>query len=184
MRILSVAVAALVASGAFAQWQSEGKPVPDNEWRKSSGTLGAMLEFTDKPAELFAAWNKPGEYVQVPGSTDTTYTNHLLVGVVFFTGCKPNAEGTCDATVDYVVHRPDGSVYGDLKGGDLWKNKPAPAIHSVQLAVQPLGVRIEPTDPVGEYVVTATVHDLNANITMVLNRSFHVEASETGATRP
>ena len=43
-----------------AQWRENGKPVPDTAWSKSDGDFGAMFAFTDKPDELYAAWEKSG----------------------------------------------------------------------------------------------------------------------------
>jgi hypothetical protein len=184
MRILKLLPLVLLPVFAHAQWRENGKPVPDNEWRKSIGDFGAQLEFTAKPDELFAAWEKPGDYVQVPGFTDSVHRNETIVGVVFFTGCKPDADGNCNATVDYLILRPDGTVYADLKGGELWKNKRAPSGHEVQLAAQPLGIRIESADPFGSYTVTATIRDINAGLNLKLVRTIRVETSEKKGDAP
>lgn len=181
---LGFAILFLTSAAAFGQWRDRGQVVPDTEWRKSSGTFGAELEFTAKPDELFAAWNKPGAYGNIPASTDTAHRGEVIMGVVFFTGCKPDDKGNCQATVDYLTLRPDGTVYADLKDGDLWKAKPAPTGSAIQLCAQPLGIRIEPTDPLGEYTVRATIHDLNAGSTLQLTRKFRVEALDPQKPTP
>ena len=56
-------------------WKENGKPVPDTAWAKSDGDFGAQLVFTDKPDELFAAWEKPGP---------TATRGVPIVGVIFF----------------------------------------------------------------------------------------------------
>ncbi|MBF0478926.1 MAG: hypothetical protein HQL26_05550 [Candidatus Omnitrophica bacterium] len=45
-------------STARAEWLLNGKPVLNSTFAKTDGAFGAKLEFTDKPNELFAAWNK------------------------------------------------------------------------------------------------------------------------------
>jgi len=184
MRTLGFVVLLLASVSAHGQWRDRGEIVPDNEWRKSAGTFGAQLDFTAKPDELFAAWNKPGTYVNIPASTNTAHRGEVIMGVVFFTGCKPDDKGNCQATVDYLTLRPDSTVYGDLKDGDLWKGKPAPTGSAIQLCAQTLGLRIEPTDPLGEYTVRATIHDLNAGATIELTRKFRVEAVEPQKPKP
>lgn len=180
----AVVVVLAISTSVHAQWRDQGEVVPDNEWRKSSGSFGALLDFTKQPDELFAAWNKPGEYVNIPPSADTAHRGEVIMGVVFFTGCKPDPEGHCNAEVDYLILKPDGSVYGDLKGGELWRTKPAPTGSAIQLCADPLGVKIEPTDPIGEYTVRATVTDKNAALTLQLTRKFRVVPSDPQETKP
>src|SRR5215510_11144803 len=91
---------------ASAGWRQEGKPVPDNEWRKSVGDFGALLEFTKKPDQVFEAWKKPGDYVHIPSAEDKARRNEVIVGLIFFTGCKPDEAGNCNASVDYLTLRP------------------------------------------------------------------------------
>ncbi len=181
---LGLVVLLLTSVSAYGQWRINGQVVPDKEWSKSVGNFGAQLDFTSKPHELFAAWSKPGEYVEFPGSTDTTHRGETIVGVVSFTGCKPDEAGNCRATVHYLTLRPDGTVYGDLKGGNLWNGRPAPPGSKIQLCEDPVGLRIEATDPLGEYTVRATIHDLNAGATLELTRKFRVEALEQKKPTP
>ncbi len=51
----------LYSPTAVAQWREKGKVVPDTPWAKSDGELGAMFALTDKPDELYKAWEKPSE---------------------------------------------------------------------------------------------------------------------------
>ena len=97
---LILLLAALLFTPASADWRENGKPVPDTEWRKSSGDFGALLEFTKKPDQVFEAWNKPGDYVHIPSAEDTARRNEVIVGLIFFTGCKPDSAGNCNASVE------------------------------------------------------------------------------------
>jgi hypothetical protein len=52
------------------------------------------------------------------------------------------------------------------------------------LAVATVGIRFEPTDPLGKYTVRATVRDRNAAITLELTRQFEVVEDGAGVTTP
>jgi hypothetical protein len=146
----------------------------DHPWAQMSGTFSAELDFTVKPDELFAAWDKPGKFVPV-GLTDVVHRNEVIVGIIFFSGCKPDKRGNCETTVDFRMLWPDGTVHADLKDNELWRAKPAPKPPNVELCVQPLIIKIGPADPLGKYTVEAVVHDGNGSVTLHLTRTFSVE---------
>ena len=75
---------------------------------------------------------------------------------------------------DYVVIKPDGSVYAERKEQPLWKEQ-APPGKNVQLSRAILAIRMEPADPAGEYKVRAKVSDLNAGITFELETKFRLK---------
>src|SRR5262245_15239145 len=97
---------------ALAEWRLNGKVVPDSPWAKSDGDFGAMFTFTDKPDELYAAWEKPTPGVQW-SETDTAVRGIPIVGVVFFTGCAANAAGKCELVGRFITTAPSGKPYGD-----------------------------------------------------------------------
>lgn len=155
----------------LAQWKSEGVPVPDEPFRKSDGAFGAMLLLTDEPQEFIDAWEKP----ETPAikTTDVAKRGIPIVAFVLFVGCK-EVKGVCNSTVDFTVLRPDGSEYAKASGAELWKDKPAPAADVIELSLANLGIRIEPEDPSGRYLVKAFVHDLNAFKTIAVEQAFTV----------
>jgi hypothetical protein len=156
-----------------AQWREDGKPVADSEWRKAWGKYGAMLDLTDKPDELFAAWEKPG--ASVPLSTvEIARRGEPIMGVVFFSGCTPSEAGLCDSQVLFQVFKPDGSPYGAEEKAELWSGKPPPSQGELELSIGAIGVRIEPQDPNGTYLVRARLLDNVSHTTVELTRSFRV----------
>ncbi|HEX4823809.1 MAG TPA: hypothetical protein VFV19_05825 [Candidatus Polarisedimenticolaceae bacterium] len=174
----------LIAIGATSpsgyQWYEDGKPVADTTWRKGWGQYGAMLHITDKPDELFAAWEKPGAGVPV-SITDVAERGKPVVGVVFFTGCSVNDSGNCDAQAVFQVFKPDGSPYGKEEKGVLWNRQP-PTAGQLQLSVGAIGVRIEPQDPVGIYSIRARLHDVVSGAEVELTRTFRVEPEKKVST--
>ncbi len=156
-----------------SQWNSDGDTVPDTHFRKSVGDFGAFLLITDKADELFTNWNKPGAVVPVSTTTQVK-RNQLITVVITFTGCQADSKGNCNTTVDYLILKPDKSVYGDIKDVELWVNKPAPEKGQVQLSLGNINIGIEPNDPFGIYEVIAKVKDNNGKISFTLNQNFEV----------
>lgn len=152
-------------------WIEGGKAVPDSAWAKSDGDFGAELVFTDKPDDLFAAWETVGPGVAI-SETSEAVRGTPIVGVIFFSGCGANANGTCDVTVMFTAEGPDGKTWGEPLEGELWVNKPRPNKGQLQLGVDNMGVIIEPHDKLGTYKVRAEITDKVTNKKMVLERTF------------
>ena len=161
---------------AQAQWRAGGEVVPDTEWRKSAGTLGAMLMVTDDPDGFFERWNQPSspEYKPELTTVSTARRGDIVMAVVVFFGCSADASGSCQSEVDFKVLYPDGSVYGDLKNGELWKDKPSPPVPNLQVSVANLMFKIEDNDPFGAYRLEAVVRDGVANQTLDLIQTLEV----------
>ena len=153
-------------------WLQNGEPLPDTSWAKSDGDFGAQLVFTDKPDDLFEAWEKPGPGVLVSVTPTAVRGGPPIVCVVFFVGCAKNEGDNCNTTVQFQAYTPDGRPWGDSNSGELWIDKPAPEEGQMQLGIDHLGILIEPTDPICEYKVRAEIRDLVAKRTMVLERTF------------
>ena len=163
---------------AFAQWRSNGEIVPDRPWAKSKGDFGAMLAFTDKPNEVFAAWAQPTRGVWLQ-ETDTTVRGVPMVGLIVFTGCSPNASRHCDLVGRFTTFSPDGPENGEHSKGNIWVDLPPPPDGSLELCHNCPGIAIGPDAPLGVYTVRAEVTDRVAGKTLVLERSFTVVETKT-----
>ncbi|HXM36465.1 MAG TPA: hypothetical protein VN920_14825, partial [Pyrinomonadaceae bacterium] len=84
-----------------------------------------------------------------------------------------NAQGLCNAEVDYMVYQPDGTLLAERKSEPLWKEA-APPAPNIQLGKAILAFRLEDGDAAGEYKVKARVSDLNANISFELETHFRL----------
>jgi hypothetical protein len=163
----------LAVASMIAQSSSQQKPEPPETWRASSGNFGAMMVFTDDPEKFMEEWSKPPESVPQISSVESARRGDTVVAFLFFSGCKAR-KGNCDSDVDFKLLRPDGSVYAEHSGVELWKGKPPPPGGSVQLSVANLGFRVEPQDPLGNYKLKAVVHDRNAKLDLSLERQIEV----------
>jgi len=168
----AIAVILLASSVALAQWKKDGKPLPDAPDQKSVGDFGGLLLVVKDPKAFIEAWQKP-ETPQI-NPVSIVKRGELVGAFVLFAGCKTDAQGMCNSEVDYAFYRPDGTLSAEMKNQPLWK-EPAPPALNTQLSRAILGIRLENTDPSGEYKIKAKVSDLNANISFELETKIRLQ---------
>lgn len=66
---------------------------------------------------------------------------------------------------------------------ELWKGKPAPAAGILQLSVANLALVVEPSDPLGIYVIKARVCDFIADRCVDLEQGVDAEDGAESSTR-
>jgi hypothetical protein len=178
IRILFLLLTLLVfVTSVNAQWFENGKPATEKPWLKIWGKYGAQFELTDKPNELFSAWQKPAAGIPV-STTEIAKRGEPVVGVVFFAGCATDDNGFCNATVTFQVFKPDGSPYNEEQVSELWIGKAPPPYGKLQLSKEAIGVIIEPSDPNGVYTVRAFLKDKISKAEVELIRTFRVFPGE------
>ena len=173
MKIVSVVIFLLliVTSTASAQWKKGDERVEDTPDQKSVKGFGGALIVVENPRAFVEEWAKPETPHINPA---TTVKRGVVFGAfVLFAGCKPDAQGVCNSEVDYMIYKPDGSLYAERKGQPVWKEE-APPPPIIQLSRAILGFRMEPNDPAGEYKVKAKVSDLNADVSFELETKFRL----------
>ncbi len=165
----------LCSSLALGHSQKHGILAADPEWSKSANGFSAMLLLSDEPDDVLRTWATPSTGTPVR-TVDTITRGVPIVAFVFFAGCRPDESGLCNASADFTILKPDGSVYESFSDRDLWKRKPAPPDGTLRLSAEYVGVVIEPEDPLGKYEVWVSVHDLNADTTLELRQAFTATA--------
>ena len=156
---------------ALGHGPKPGAVALDRAWSKSDNGFSAMLLLSDEPDDVLRTWATPSAAVPIK-TADTIARGVPIVAFVFFTGCRPDESGLCNASADFTILKPDGSVYASFSDLDLWKRRPAPPDGMLRLSAEYVGVVIESEDPLGEYEVQVSVHDLNADTTLELRRAF------------
>ena len=170
--ILAVFIIVVANAMASAQWKKGDEKVEDTLERKSVNGFGGYLVVVEDPKGFIKEWSKP-QTPKIKPVTDVK-RGEVIGAFVLFSGCRPDSAGVCNSEVDYVVLKPDGTVYAERKGQPLWKEQ-APPAQNIQLSRAILAIRMEPNDPAGEYKVRAKVSDLNAGITFELETKFRLE---------
>lgn len=124
---------------------------------------------TTNGRELFKTWNSGARQPFHIDAVKVAERGPFLSAVVLFNGCRANSNGDCDVDLDIVAYDPTGKLYGEIRGAELWKGKPAPPPGYTQLGMDYMGIVIEPHDPSGTYRIVAVARD----------RIGHSEASST-----
>ena len=173
MKIITALMTLLLLGGtvATAQWKKGNETTPDTPDRKSVNGFGAHLLVVENPRAFIEEWQKP----ETPKINPVSEVKRgVVIGAfVLFAACNPDPQGLCNSQVDYTVYKPDGSIYAERKEQPLWKDE-APPGTIIQLSAAILAIRMEQSDPAGEYKVKARVVDLNAQISFELETKFRL----------
>jgi len=173
MKLLLITLLFLPTLVHSEQWFTNGAPDNKNNHLGGIKDFGAMVLMTTNSKKALENWSIPTKGVTIP-STEIVEKGKPIEALVFFSGCYKNKSGNCITEVDYVIYKPDGTIYVEYKETELWKNKPAFPQGKIGLAVDRVGLIADPEDPIGIYKVKCTVRDLVANYEFKIFTSFKV----------
>lgn len=169
LSFLSVPV---LAQAVQSTWMENGNPASENRARASNGTFGAMLILTDDWEGFIKRWEQPTAGFEI-STVDSIQKGRPLMSAIIFTGCKADQSGNCSVSGDFRVIDPNGKTYANQQGANIWAL--APPDPNLQLSVESLGLSLDPPDPLGTYVLTATITDRIANKTLELHTTFEAK---------
>jgi hypothetical protein len=172
MKTIALVLLMALCSNANAGWiNKQGASLPDSEDRKASGDFGAQLVFVTDEQALFKTWATPSETVDLK-TVESVTINQPISAFVIFSGCKPAAKGHCNVSMRFRIIQPDGKVYSETPTMEVWKNKPAPHAHALELSVQYLKIVVEPDEQRGRYTIQTQVRDDNTGAVLFLQKAF------------
>jgi len=157
-----------------ANSEQEKRKAPDTSSRKAINGFGGNLILVENPQGFVQEWLNPASGKPDIKTSSIAKRGEPFGAFILFAGCLPDKNGVCNAEVDFTVYKPDGSVYAERKGQELWK-KQAPPAPNTQLSTANLVMRIRGDDPAGEYKVKANVRDLNRKVAFDLEEKFQVQ---------
>jgi hypothetical protein len=169
--------------GQSVWYDTKGHPVPDTPYRKAAEGFGASLLLTNKEENVFKRWDLPSVVFEVP-TTETIERGMAITPLIFFSCCKQDAKGNCNVVANYKIWQPDGKLYGELPGTEVWVNKPGPPDKILGLTSQYIKIIIEPKDQLGKYTVDAEVIDLNKKVKLLLRSTFSVVKKNNKGSAP
>ncbi|WP_380873815.1 hypothetical protein ACFB49_43970 [Sphingomonas sp. DBB INV C78] len=132
---------------------------------------------TNDAAALLRDWAAPGRAAQSP-VVDTIAREQVVDSFIVFTGCKGDLARRCNVTADFALIGPQGQIYAEHEGADVWVGKAPPAGGALTLSDASLGIFIDPEDPAGDYVVRADVTDHVAGITLRTEKTLKLVEGE------
>ena len=159
---LAFALSCGMAAGASAPGGSLKWPAAPNSAR--AGAFAVVQVATVNEAEFVATWRKPGPHVH-ENVTTRPRRGQTLATFIAFTGCQADKRGDCNVTVTYKLYDPSGKLIGQPTL-EVWSKKPRPNPQFVSLSVQSMALGFTQTDPLGAYVIEATVIDHVAGVTL------------------
>ena len=189
----------IAASPAFSLREQNDKTAGDETNYKEVNGFSGYLTLDDYPYWKVQRWLDPVEIATL-SAMPTMKRGKTMGAFVELRGCKKNARGVCKARVNYIIYKPDGSIFATRAVWQrelLWKKQPPPAPHrsypktrdSLKKQGRKMGVGIASNqskglarmhfkfgkdDPAGEYKVKAKVTDLNADISFELELNFYL----------
>jgi hypothetical protein len=177
MKLNHVVLAALLFSSGIgiageSVWHDKsGKPVPDEDSRKSVAGFGGWLIITSDP-DWEQKWETPSSTTPSFNTAETIKLGDRVAILIFFANPKPDVHGAMDIGCDIRVRRANGTVAVDSKDVDCASGPTGPNPTNVKLANQWLNMLAEVGDPPGKWEVDVKVRDRNAKITVPLKASF------------
>ena len=157
----------------FGWRDSDGKPVPDTEFRKTSKDFAGMVLTTSDP-DWEAKWNTPEH--ETPSFTEATKVRvgETVFTLIFLVNPKVSANGEVDVRCDLKVTRPNGTLSIDEKEVECMKGPLPGNPFNMRLAAPVLGFVGEDTDPVGTWQVDVTLRDVPRGVTLSLHTTFEL----------
>jgi hypothetical protein len=175
-RAAGLAILLSAGSALPAQLHLNGTPAAPSPDRAESGGFAVLQLASNDPQKFHADWDMPTAGANLT-TTSSTPRNKPIVTFIVFRGCRADATGQCNVTVDFNVIGPDKSEYARQDRAPVWAG-PAPNNQNFQLSQSELGLIIEDKDKLGPYVVRAAVTDHIAGITLRTEQVLTAEATK------
>jgi hypothetical protein len=145
---------------------------PKAPYAAQSGDFAVLQIMTDQPEKLIDDWQRASEGVHVVAISRTA-RHKPIYNFIAFQGCQANDAGECDVTVDYDVRDPAGKQWAQHTG-EVWVKRPAPGAGQLQLSLHALGLQMEAKDPLGVYLVRASITDHISGVTLATQQELTV----------
>ena len=110
---LSLLIAAsilIAASPAFSLRGQDNNPTSDEPNYKRVNGFSGYLTLDDDPHDHVQRWLDPVEIATL-SAMPMMKRGGTMGAFVELMGCKQNAQGVCNARVNYTIYRPDGSIF-------------------------------------------------------------------------
>ncbi|MEI6492196.1 MAG: hypothetical protein WCO94_06585 [Verrucomicrobiota bacterium] len=153
-------------------WAEEGLHESADQGIYSKDGLFLKVALVDDPKTFLAEWMKPSNSFPPPIKTRTSFhRGDTVFPAVMYSTHTLNSEGKADITYSLLFRRPDGSIYERLQDLPVVDGPPPKGIG---LCKAKAGLKIEDTDPFGEYTLKVTITDEIRDVTVEMLFKFSV----------
>jgi hypothetical protein len=145
------------------------------EWRATDGDFTAMMFLSDKPEEVYSAWNDgPANKVKV-SALPSISNGKAFEAIVIFSGCAADKNRNCNVVANWKIETLDGQNLGEVKEAPLWVNRKAPISGQLQISEKGVGLVASKADK--GYLIRVQVKDLISGRSVRLIQSTSVEST-------
>jgi hypothetical protein len=150
---------------------TNGKPAPNTEFRKSVKGFGGWLLVTpDQDWE--EKWNTPSVVTPRFNEADTVKMGGRIFVLIFFANPALGPDGTATVLCDLEVERPNKTYSVQQKDVDCYKGPLSGPAQSVYLSFPVIGFVGEAGDPPGRWIVRVTLKDKHRGVEVPLRTHF------------
>lgn len=96
------------------------------EWRVTDNGFTAMIFLSDKPEEMYHAWNHGLANKVKISALPIVIDGTPFEAIIIFSGCASDKNGNCNVVANWIVENSSGEVLGEIDGAPLWVNRTAP----------------------------------------------------------
>ena len=164
----------IAASPGFSFPEQDDKTTSDEPNYKRVNGFSGYLTLDDYPHGHVQRWLDPVEIATL-SAMPTMKRGKTMGAFVELLGCSQNAQGVCNARVNYTIYKPDGSIFATRTVGGrglLWKKQAAG--YRSRKGLARMHFKFGKDDPAGEYKVKAKVADLNTDISFEIELNFYL----------
>lgn len=152
-----VVIGFFVMTFCLIAWAEEGLHESADQAIYSKDGLFLKVALLDDPKAFLADWAKSSNVSPPLIKTRTVFhRGETVFPAVMFSTHSLTPDGHVDMTYTLLFRRPDGSIYEHLQDVPLADGPPPKGIG---LSKTKAGLKIEETDPLGEYTLKVTITD-------------------------
>lgn len=170
--LLLLSVAASASADESMGWRQNGKPIPNEDARKSVNGFGAALIITPD-VDWKAKWNTPADTSPRFSTVDKLKIGSEATILIFFANPMLNPDDNVDVTCDVKITRPNTKVT-ENKGLRGFTGKLHGVTTNTYLTESIIKFVGEPSDPIGEWIIDVTVHDNYRHVSVPLRTKFEL----------
>jgi len=156
-RVKLVAWIALVFVFPLTARTEPGLAVQADQGVYFKDSLFLRVLLAEDPKSFLDQWSKaakPG--VEIFKTKTSFHRGDTVYPAVIFATSNISLDGFADLSYSVLIRRPDGSIYENLENLTVVKGIPP---SGAALSEKKVGLKIEETDPFGEYTVKVTITD-------------------------
>jgi len=153
-------------------WAQQGLVLESAQGTYRKDGLYLKVYISENPQAFLKELHDPSRSKAPPIQMQTVFhRGEFVFPVILYSTNALTPDGRADISYDFVFYRPDGSVYEKIENMTVVLGRPPKGLGIYKDLA---GLKIEETDPYGEYKVEVKIHDRNRKETVEMPFAFTV----------